>query len=1059
MAVNIGPKIGIDGEAKYRSELNKIIQQQKTLQAEMNAVTSSFTKNTTAEEKNAAVSKILSEQVKIQRERVEQLSAMLQKSAEKYGENDTKTLKWKEAVNSATAELNKMENQLKESSDATDDLGDSLDESQEAAFSFGDALKANVLSQAIVDGFKKLVSLAKETSGEFIEAAASVKAETSQFEQTFKEFGDQAEDAIGRVSENAGILDTRLKTVGAQIYAFAKSSGGDAAGSLELMEKALQATADSAAYYDRSLEDTAESLQSFLKGNYANDAALGLSATETTRNAAAMELFGQKFNDLTEIQKQQTLLQMVLDAQELSGAMGQAAREADGWENVQGNLNEAWSQFQAQAGDPFLENLIPIIKDATEGLQDFSKSVDWNSFADGVDDTFRELTDIGEKAFDLGKKTLPEFGKGVKFVADNFESLSSVAIATYTSIKVFKGISAVTSTITGFQKTLKTAAGTMTLADKAMKLLNLSMSANVFGAVAISVAALVGGIAALVAIEGQAKTAYEEEAEAAKKAAEVSKERLEAYQDQLEASEQQAIADTTQIEYTRDLWEELQKLADESGNVDEKNRSRAEFILGELNEALGTEYELTGNQIQNYQDMADAIDTVIEKKQAQILLDAYEDDYKDAIKTRTELEKEQVDVERELNQIREELSNKTEEYAKKSEELTRQMSSGSRNIDASLSNEARILRKEIDALEENLKSKESIYNDNEQLLREKYTMIEKWEGASVAFLEGNSQEVVDILNSTNSAQVLANQNLAENAEEQANILKQSYEDATIYFEQTLQRYQEGVDGITSETLLDAYKTLSQAKQTYYDNLSQSSSETTQQLKRDAEETENVLIWENQKFIEYSDLMGKTHNEVKDILKKQSDDATAYLDQLITDWNDGVGDITSDTLLQAYKLAESAKEEYQKVGGSMMEGVAQGIQDASGLVYQMVNRTMAGAIVAAKSAIDSNSPSKKFADLVGATIPTGIAKGIRDNISALEKTTNWMMGYTFPKSNSKIATAIGGMSSAGYANTQNTMNATYNMTVNGVAGQDINALSNIIMRKIQSATERKGSIWK
>lgn len=1058
MAVNIGPKIGVDGEAKYRSEINKIIQQQKTLQAEMNAVTSSFTKNTTAEEKNAAVSKILSEQVKIQRERVEQLSAMLQKSAEKYGENDTKTLKWKEAVNSATAELNKMENQLKESSDATDDLGDSLDESQEAAFSFGDALKANVLSQAIVDGFKKLVSLAKETSDEFIEAAASVKAEKSQFEQTFKEFGDQAEDAIGRVSENAGILDTRLKTVGAQIYAFAKSSGGDAAGSLELMEKALQATADSAAYYDRSLEGTAESLQSFLKGNYANDAALGLSATETTRNAAAMELFGQKFNDLTEIQKQQTLLQMVLDAQELSGAMGQAAREADGWENVQGNLNEAWRQFQARAGDPFLENLIPIIKDATEGLQDFSKSVDWNSFADGVDDTFRELTDIGEKAFDLGKKILPEFGKGVKFVADNFESLSSVAIATYTSIKVFKGISAVTSTITGFQKTLKTAAGTMTLADKAMKLLNLSMSANVFGAVAISVAALVGGIAALVAIEGQAKTAYEEEAEAAKKAAEVSKERLEAYQDQLEASEQQAIADTTQIEYTRDLWEELQKLADESGNVDEKNRSRAEFILGELNEALGTEYELTGNQIQNYQDMADAIDTVIEKKRAQIQLDAYEDDYKDAIKTRTELEKEQIDVERELGQVRDELSDKTEEFQKKTKELSDQMISGA-PIDEGLVSEAAALEREIAALEENLKSKESIYNDNERLLREKYAMIEKWEGAATALIEGNYQKVVDILNPTNSALVLSTQQLAENAEEQTNILKQSYEDAAIYFEQTLQRYQEGVDGITYETLLDAYKNLSQAEQAYYDNLSQSSSETTQQLKRDTEETEKTLSWQSQELIKYSDLMGKTHNEAKDILKKQLDEANAYFDQLATDFHNGVGDITADMLLQAYQFAGQAREEYQKVGGSMMEGVAQGIQDASGLVYQMVNRTMAGAIVAAKSAIDSNSPSKKFADLVGATIPTGIAKGIRDNISALEKTTNWMMGYTFPKSNSKIATAIGGMSSAGYANTQNTMNATYNMTVNGVAGQDINALSNIIMRKIQSATERKGSIWK
>lgn len=60
------------------------------------------------------------------------------------------------------------------------------------------------------------------------------------------------------------------------------------------MERALRAAADSAAYYDTSVEQATETLQSFLKGNYENDAALGLSATETTRNAAAMELFGQK---------------------------------------------------------------------------------------------------------------------------------------------------------------------------------------------------------------------------------------------------------------------------------------------------------------------------------------------------------------------------------------------------------------------------------------------------------------------------------------------------------------------------------------------------------------------------------------------------------------------------------------------------------------------------------------------------------------------------------------------------------------------------------------------
>ena len=54
MAVNIGPKIGIDGEAQFRKEINNLIQQQKTLSSEMKAVTSAFDKNTSAEEKSSA---------------------------------------------------------------------------------------------------------------------------------------------------------------------------------------------------------------------------------------------------------------------------------------------------------------------------------------------------------------------------------------------------------------------------------------------------------------------------------------------------------------------------------------------------------------------------------------------------------------------------------------------------------------------------------------------------------------------------------------------------------------------------------------------------------------------------------------------------------------------------------------------------------------------------------------------------------------------------------------------------------------------------------------------
>lgn len=468
MAVNIGPRIGIDGEAQYRKELSNIIQQQKTLQSEMNAVTSSFSKNTTAEEKNTAVSKILAEQVKVQKERVEQLAAMLQKSAEKYGENDTKTLKWKEAVNSATSELNKMERELEESSKSTDNLGDAFGDAEKGAFSFGDALKANVLAQAIVDGVKRLASAIKDMAGDFIDTAAAVKAEASQFSQTFGDLSDDATAAIGRVANESGILDTRLNNLGTQIYAFARASGGSAEESMVLMEKALQATADAAAYYDRSLEDTAESLQSFLKGNYANDAALGLSATETTRNAAAMELFGQKFNDLTEIQKQKTLLQMVLDAQKLSGAMGQAAREADGWENVQGNLNEAWRQFQANVGAPFLESLVPLVQNITAAFQDWQNSVDWGAFSASVSGVLNFLVDNGNLIVSIIT------GIAAGFVAWNVASMIMTVI---TAIKGF---------VTALQ------AG-----KTAMQALNIAMNANPFVLIATLIAGVVAALITL----------------------------------------------------------------------------------------------------------------------------------------------------------------------------------------------------------------------------------------------------------------------------------------------------------------------------------------------------------------------------------------------------------------------------------------------------------------------------------------------------------------------------------------------------------------------------------
>lgn len=377
MATNIGPKISVEGEAQYRKQMAQIIAQQKALAAEMKATVSGFTSATSAQEKARASASVLDRQIANLTDALKAQQGQLDKAEAKYGSSSKEALAYRTAVYNTTAELNKLKNQLGGTADAVEDTGDAMEEAGRQGVRFGDLIKANVISDFIVDGLREIASAAKDMAASFVQSAADVRAETAQYAQTFGELAGEADAAIQQVADSANTLPSLLKPAATSIYAFARSSGADTAQAMDLMAQSMQVAVDAAAYYDRSLSDVTETLQSFLKGNYENDAALGVSATEATRNAQAMEMFGQAFNDLTEIQKQQALLQMVVDAQKLSGAMGQAAREADGWQNVQGNLNEAWRQFAAVKGQAMLDALIPAMQEVTgllTGLTDGSLS-------------------------------------------------------------------------------------------------------------------------------------------------------------------------------------------------------------------------------------------------------------------------------------------------------------------------------------------------------------------------------------------------------------------------------------------------------------------------------------------------------------------------------------------------------------------------------------------------------------------------------------------------------------------------------------------------------------
>ncbi len=237
------------------------------------------------------------------------------------------------------------------------------------------------------------------------QAAADVEALKSQFSQVFGDLEQEAASKLSAIAGDTGILVNRMKGSFVQIAAFAKTTGMETADALGLSDRAMKAVADSAAFYDREMEAVTDSLQSFLKGNYENDAALGLSCTETTRNAAANELYGKSFKDLAEDQKQFTLLKMVEDANAASGALGQAAREADTWTNQLGNLKQALSDLQAAGGGIILKPAVAVLKLLTAGTQKAASAVAGLTKENGF------LTRTTERYHALIKRLQPAVGR------------------------------------------------------------------------------------------------------------------------------------------------------------------------------------------------------------------------------------------------------------------------------------------------------------------------------------------------------------------------------------------------------------------------------------------------------------------------------------------------------------------------------------------------------------------------------------------------------------------------------------------------------------------------
>ena len=424
MATNIGPKIGIDGEAEYRKQINNIIQQAKTLDSEMKAVTASFTKDTTAKEKNAATSKILSEQISVQKKRIEELSGMLEKSAKKYGENDTRTLKWKEAVNNATAELKRLEAQQRDSADATDELGDAMDDAGKKSVSFGDILKANVLSDAIMNGYKALAGAIKNVASEIINLdktteeyriamgklntayeAAGYSTDTAQ--ESYREFygilgdTDTAVEASQLLAKLA--VDEKDMATWTDIAAGVWGTFGDA-----LPIEGLIESANETARVGKVTGNLADALNWASINEDDFNEKLADCTTETERNRLIMDTLAGTYDEASDA--------FYRNNKELvKSRENQASLDA-----VTGDLGQTVSDVK----NTLTAELMPVIQQVLEGFNAWAQSVDWDA--------------VSQKAGDF-----------IQFVIDNGPAIISTIGVIVAALAGFKIIATITTAVQG----------------------------------------------------------------------------------------------------------------------------------------------------------------------------------------------------------------------------------------------------------------------------------------------------------------------------------------------------------------------------------------------------------------------------------------------------------------------------------------------------------------------------------------------------------------------------------------------------------------------------------
>lgn len=543
--------------------------------------------------------------------------------------------------------------------------------------------------------------------------AGATKGELEQLTEQAMELGAETSFSASEVAagmENlasAGFTTNEIMEAMPGLLDLAASSGAELATSSEIAASAIRGFgleasqaghvadvyAEAAARTNAQTEDMGEAMK------YVAPVAktVGLSLEETAAAIGIMSDAGIKGSQagttlrsgLTRIIKP---TKMVKDAMEVlnvefynsDGTMKSLAEIIDTLrKHTEGLTDETKNQALAQIfGTEALSGMLALVNRGSDDLKDMTKSFEaCDGAAENMADTmldntkgaFESLSGSLETAGITIQRalapTIKELAEWIQNLVDDFNDLSdeeqqnilktvALVAAIGPAIKIISklgsGIGTVTKGIGVFSQAIALTGKTSTASFKEASSATQGL-AKAFTFLRSPIGLILTSLGVVITTLSLVKTETDKSRQAIVDASEETKkasDELINYRSELDETKN---ATLTEAENTTKLADELRTLVDENGKVKEGYKDRVSFILNELNNALGTEYSMTGDIIDNYKELTQSIDELILKKQASAILENEEAKYNKAIEEKTNAYDSMIAREKELANAKQEL--------------------------------------------------------------------------------------------------------------------------------------------------------------------------------------------------------------------------------------------------------------------------------------------------------------------------------------------------------------------------------------------------------------------